>query len=226
MKTADIFFSAGTLFAALVFSGCGTTAEEAPTSFAASTVPSRGNAASPSAAGAGTSAEVAAASVPAAAPKSENFVIVETPLDGFRRDTEECFRAVGQGESTNPAIAEKIAGMNALTALSQHVGGQTISVAQEMLNESRISAGGEEAVSKFREFARGNVQMTMPVHSVIDTMTVFDAARGRYVAYVAVEVRRAAVAEQLADTLSSGRSAEERAEILTRISRLLCVPAN
>jgi len=126
---------------------------------------------------------------------------VAVPLSGKEYNSDkDYFRASQNGKSPDLATAKKIALQNAKTELAGNI--QTIvkAVTENYTNQRTVS-DKQEFENKFEENARAVVNQTINDVKVIGEKT-FKEADGKITYYIAIEMSKSAVVNDVADRIS------------------------
>jgi hypothetical protein len=126
---------------------------------------------------------------------------VSVPLSGkeFRTD-KDFFRASQSGKSPDLATAKKIALQNAKTELAGNIQSLMKAVTENYTNQ-RTVADKQEFENKFEENARAVVNQTLNDVKIIGEK-VFREKDGKYTYYVAIEMSKEPVVNNVADRIS------------------------
>jgi hypothetical protein len=126
---------------------------------------------------------------------------VSVPLSGAAYQTDkDFFRASQSGKSPDLATAKKIALQNAKTELAGNIQSLMKAVTENYTNQ-RTVADKQEFESKFEENARAVVNQTLNDVKVIGEK-VFKEKDGKYTYYVAIEMSKEPVVNNVADRIS------------------------
>lgn len=149
----------------------------------------------------------AASSLPYSPENPAPVKIIE-PLAEFVNDTDEAFRARAQAESTIPQNAKSAALMNAKVIIAGKV-----ATAIDSLSESSASTGQEDAAiisqRNWKETAKAHVQQVLTDVRVLGEELYREPSDSRYIAYVAVEVNKKALANTIANKTVQTSAAEK-----------------
>lgn len=150
-------------------------------------------------------------------PESPAPVEVIEPLAEFVNDTDEAFRARAQAEATIPQNAKSAAMMNAKVILAGKV-----MTAIDSVSESSATTAQEDATimsqRSWKETAKAHVQQTLTNVRVLGEKLYREPADSRYIAYVAIEVDKKALADNLANKAVQ-TSAEEKAKLRANLEK-------
>jgi predicted NAD-dependent protein-ADP-ribosyltransferase YbiA (DUF1768 family) len=126
---------------------------------------------------------------------------VSVPLSGkeYRTDTE-YFRATQSGKSPDLATAKKIALQNAKAELAGNIQSVVKAVTDQYTNQ-RAVADKQEYESKFEELARTVVNQTLNDVKIIGEK-IFKENDGKLTYYIAIEMSKEPVVNNLADRIS------------------------
>jgi hypothetical protein len=126
---------------------------------------------------------------------------IEVPLSGkeYRSDKDH-FRASQSGISPDLATAKKIALSNAKAELAGNIQ-STVKAVTESYTNQRSVAEKQEFENKFEENARLVVNQSLNDVKIIGDK-VFKEKSGKYTYYVAIEMNKAAIENNIADRIS------------------------
>ncbi|MDR0694884.1 MAG: hypothetical protein LBF81_06265 [Prevotellaceae bacterium] len=126
---------------------------------------------------------------------------VSVPLSGSEyRTDKDYFRASQSGKSPDLATAKKIALQNAKTELAGNIQSLMKAVTENYTNQ-RTVADQQEFENKFEENARAVVNQTLNDVKVIGEK-VFKEKDGKYTYYIAIEMSKEPVVNNVADRIS------------------------
>jgi hypothetical protein len=126
---------------------------------------------------------------------------VTVPLSGAEFQTDkDYFRASQSGKSPDLATAKKIALLNARTELAGNIQSVIKAVTENYTNQ-RTVADRQEFENKFEENARTVVNQTLNDVKIIGEK-VFKENDGKYTYYIAVEMSKEPVINNVADRIS------------------------
>ena len=142
--------------------------------------------------------------------ESEQIEYVE-PLSEYVQDTEQTFRARGQAESTIPSVAKKAARMDAKIQLAEKIK-TTIDAASKSHAGNAQGDSAIAAQTKFFEEAKAYVEQTLTGIHVLGEKLLREKRDSRYIAYVAMEIDKKAVAKAISDNVSQ-TTPEQKAQL-------------
>lgn len=150
-------------------------------------------------------------------PQNPAPVEIIEPLAEFVNDTDDAFRARAQAEATILQNAKSAAMMNAKVILAGK-----ITTAIDSVSENSASTAQEDATiisqRNWKEAAKAHVQQTLTDIRVLGEKLYREPADSRYIAYVAIEVDKKALANALSNKAVQ-TSAEEKAKLRANLEK-------
>lgn len=144
-------------------------------------------------------------------PENPAPIEIVEPLVEYLNDTEDAFRARASAEAMSAMAAQKAAMMNAKVELAGK-----ITTAIDSVGKTSVETAQDDAAittqMNFRELAKAHVDQTLNNIHVLGQKTYRDPVDGRYIAYVAIEVNKKAVADALANKASQ-TTPEQKAQL-------------